>query len=380
MRHTRLRAVLLAAVIIVIAIGLGCGETRPPSPNLLLITLEDVRPDDLACYEPTAERGYALCNLAQEGGRFVWAFSPSPTTGPAAASLLTGQSTLQHGVTESAASFLPSSKTTLAEWLREGGYATAAFISNPELNRARNLHQGFDVYRDRLDMDAVVATTQNWMRHSQAPWFAWVHLSDSTPQRAPAQAPIPESTLLRLDREVAKLIAALGDGTSAAGILLTGLHGRPDPNSNTQPLALARLRVPLFWRAPSQSSGPGVGRRIRTPVSLIDVAPTLIAAGGLATKPTEFEGPPLPYADGPKRPDRTLMATQGESTLIIRGAEYAEYSEAKQTGPTAVSGRLWPASNPASEQTPGHDAGQSARDRSLRLQVWLPDRPSPDEL
>ena len=379
MRHTPSRAALLAAIAMGTGIGLGCGENRPPSPNLLLITIEDVRPDDLACYEPTAEQGYALCNLAQEGGRFVWAFSPSPATGPAAASLLTGQSALQHGVTESAASFLPSSKTTLAERLREGGYATAAFISNPELNRARNLHQGFDVYRDRLEMDAVAATSRNWMRHVQAPWFVWVHLSASTPERGPTQAPIPESTLLRLDRGVAELMAALDDGTEAPGILLTSLHGRPDPNSTDRPLALARLRVPLFWRVPSQSSGPGVGRRIRTPVSLMDVAPTLIAAAGLSTKPTEFEGSPLPYADGPKRPDRTLMATQADSILIIHGAEYASYSDPKQPESSEVSGRLWPASDPASERTPRHDAGESARERSLRLQAWLPDRPSLDE-
>jgi len=361
------------------ALGQGCGEERPPSPNLLLITLEDVRPDDLACYEPSAEQGYALCNLAQEGGRFVWAFSPSPATGPAAASVLTGESGLQHGVTESAASFLPSSKKTVAEWLREGGYATAAFISNPELNRARNLHQGFDVYRDRLEMDAVAATAHNWMRHVQAPWFVWVHLSDVAPQPGPTQAAMPESTLLRLDRGVAELTTTLDEGTGAPGILLAGLHGRPDPNSKDRPLALARLRVPLIWRVPSQSGGPGVGRRIRTPVSLIDIAPTLIAAGGVATKPAEFEGPPLPYADGSKRPDRTLLATQGDSTLIIRGAEYADYPDAKQTEPRPVSGRLWPASNPASERRPRHDTGQSARERSLRLQAWLPDRPSPDE-
>ena len=210
MVHPTSFAKLLAAVVIAIALGPGCGEDRPHSPNLLLMTIEDVQPDDLACYEPTAEEGYALCDLAREGGRFVWAFSTSPATGPAAASILTGQSALRHGVTESSASFLPSSQTTLAEWLRESGYATAAFISNPELNRARNFHQGFDLYRDRIEMDAVAAASRNWIRQVEAPWFLWVHLSDSMPERSPDASPMPESTLLRLDREVAELGGGFG--------------------------------------------------------------------------------------------------------------------------------------------------------------------------
>ena len=147
----------------------------------------------------------------------------------------------------------------------------------------------------------------------------------------------------------------------------------------SKPLSLARLRVPLLWRAPSQSSGPGVGRRIRTPVSLMDIAPTLLAAGRPSSQPLEFENPPLPYADLPKRPDRTLIATQGDSTLIIRGGEYAEFLTQEPTVGNPISGRLWPASDPASERIPRQDAGQSARERSARLQAWRPDRPQPDQ-
>ena len=373
MRSARSWRTLLLAT----AVGslLHCAEEPAARPNLLLITLEDVRPDDLACYDPRVEQGYAICDLAEEGGRFVWAFSTSPATGPAAASLLTGRSPSEHGVSETVASFLPDPESTLAERLRQEGYTTAAFVSNPELNRSRNLNQGFDVYRDRVDLGSVVEATRNWTESAQPPWFIWVHLMR---WEDGGEIPLSESNTLRLDRSVAELITRLEDETRAQGILLTSLHGRNDDVTAKDPwLDLTQLRVPLLWQAPKTTPGPGIARKLRTPVSLVDVAPTLLDAAGVdLSKTGDLEGLALPYADLPARPLRTLWAEDRDSTLLIHGVEFARFAsdpEVMRDG-VAGSGRLWPADDPASEKTPTLDTRPTGRDRHRRLgaQVGLP--------
>src|SRR5262249_39411254 len=60
---------------------------------------------------------------------------------------------------------------------------------------------------------------------------------------------------------------------------LMGSHGLFQKSSMYE----ESLRVPLIWRAPGQiAPRAGSPRRIDAPVSLVDVAPTLLALGGLA--------------------------------------------------------------------------------------------------
>ena len=381
MQRTRSWVALFAAV--VAGLGLHCGEDPLLRPNLLLITTEEVRPDDLPCYDPTAENGHGMCDLAEQGGRFVWAFSPSPTPGPAAATLLTGRSPDRHGVSQSVASFLPDPETTLAELLQQGGYATAAFVSNAELNRSRHFHQGFDRYRDRIDLESVVEAAQGWADSVEAPWFIWAHLIRPETAGHTQEALNSAAERLRLDRSVTELIAALSDETRPRGVLLTSLHGRGDSATRPAPqLDLPHLRVPLFWQAPNSSNRPGVTRKIRTPVSLADVAPTLIEAAALSfPETTQMDGAPLPYADLPKRPSRTLLAKRNGETLIIHGAEWALFSpDSHASSERAPSGRLWPASDPSSEKTPARETQPSSRARHKRLTRLLqPGTPGPDQ-
>jgi hypothetical protein len=69
---------------------LGCGGGEPPRRfNLLLVSVDTLRADRLACYGGPRNVGRAICALADEGTRFQWAFSTAPHTGPSVASLLT---------------------------------------------------------------------------------------------------------------------------------------------------------------------------------------------------------------------------------------------------------------------------------------------------
>ena len=69
---------------------------------------------------------------------------------PSHASLLTGQYPFQHGLRDNLGYRLAPGTRTVATVLKQGGYATAAFVSAFPLHSRFGLNQGFDVYDDRF--------------------------------------------------------------------------------------------------------------------------------------------------------------------------------------------------------------------------------------
>jgi hypothetical protein len=107
------------------------------------------------------------------------------------------------------------------------------------------------------------------------------------------------------------------------GILLTADHGEAFGEdgyyfAHGHSVGLDQIRVPLIWRAP----GGDAARVIRTPVSTLDVAPTLLAAAGLEV-PAAFEGRPLPMAEVPDdAPARPLFAEHFLRAAVLIGSTY----------------------------------------------------------
>jgi len=277
----------------------GCGDPPAQRPNLALITLEPIPTHRLDCYGGLPELGAGICAVADEGSRYVWAFSTSPATAPAVASMLTSQHPSGHGVWGSPATFLHRRGETLPELLRRAGYSTAAFVSDPALNRSRNFYQGFQLYRDRGGTgpdgetfdDAAIA----WVEDAEPPWFVWIHLAEPSDGSGPlpVRSDDIDAAIRRLDRRVSRLVAVLDSRPDLPAILVAGLVGVAAAESQ---LDVPALRIPLIWRPTRAVGGPGVGRRIVQPVSGIDVAPTLASAAGLRA-PAGFEGAPLPQVD-----------------------------------------------------------------------------------
>jgi arylsulfatase len=361
-----------------LALGLaaaGCGQGREPRPNLLLVSVDTLRPDRLACYGGREDIGAGLCGLARRGTRFVWAFSSAPSTAPSVASLLTSRYPSQHGVSERANTTLPDEAVSVAELLRDAGYTTAAFVSNPVLSQARNLSQGFTIYDDRSTRrernrrrftEREAAATSDaalaWARVAREPWFLWVHYQDPHgPYDPPSAAPItdpPEAKALPvledhsgyggipryqvlgdlrswdayarryldevryLDVHLARLVADLDALGSPLGVLLTADHGEAFGEdgyyfAHGHSLSLDQIRVPLLARPPEAGRESSV---VSEAVSTLDVAPTLLAWAGLQA-PAEFEGEVLP---GPGDPtgSRSLFAEHRLRTAVIRDGIY----------------------------------------------------------
>ena len=80
---------------------------------------------------------------------FEHAYAPSPWTLPSHVSLLTGLYPATHGVHHGQAQ-LNETALTLADLLRERGYATEAVVCAPLLRERFGLNQGFDRYDTEL--------------------------------------------------------------------------------------------------------------------------------------------------------------------------------------------------------------------------------------
>ena len=113
-----------------------------PSPNILFILIDDLGWKDLSCYGSTFYETPNLDALAAQSMRFSDAYASCPVCSPTRASILTGKYPATVGITDwidwtgkvhpcrgrlidvPYLKQLPSSETTLADTLRDGGYQT----------------------------------------------------------------------------------------------------------------------------------------------------------------------------------------------------------------------------------------------------------------
>lgn len=116
-------------------------------PNILLITIDTLRPDYLSAYGFTRHKTENIDKLAESGIVFDSAYCDVTWTTPAMASTLTGTFSYKHQL-RSMYQSLPASAKTIAESLKTAGYNTAAVIGSFPLAAVYKLDQGFDVYDD----------------------------------------------------------------------------------------------------------------------------------------------------------------------------------------------------------------------------------------
>ena len=128
--------------------GKGFGShVNEALPNLVLVTLDTYRADHLSMLGQHDVSTPTLDYFARKNVYFPNAVCPLPETAPSHASMITGLHPLDHGVVDNA-SPLVAGADTLAEYLRDQGYSTAAFVSAYSLDRGLGLDQGFAVYDD----------------------------------------------------------------------------------------------------------------------------------------------------------------------------------------------------------------------------------------
>ena len=113
--------------------------------NIIILSLDEVRPDHLSCYGYQKISTPAIDQIASEGARFTQCFSSADFTPIAMGSVITGKNPNKHGVRD-AYSYLTG--PTIAEILKEDGYRTAGFVGNGLLAKRHGFAQGFDLFNE----------------------------------------------------------------------------------------------------------------------------------------------------------------------------------------------------------------------------------------
>jgi arylsulfatase A-like enzyme len=142
---------VVALGVVALAFGTAsCGRDDPPRRlNVVLISIDMLRPDHLGCHGYARDTSPAIDRLAREGVRFAQHISSAPWTLPAHAAMFTSVPDSVHGVVDPIGTALAPGFVTLAERLSAAGYATGGVFAGPYLHPAFGLAQGFDRYVDR---------------------------------------------------------------------------------------------------------------------------------------------------------------------------------------------------------------------------------------
>lgn len=320
------------------SVTLGCARTPPP--NVLLIVVDTLRADRLGIFGDSRSLTPFLDEFATSAYVFRAAYAASSFTTPSVASLMTGRHPSRHGAVGHSSS-LPEKELTLAELLRERGYATAGFTANILLRPERGYGQGFDHYvalptvefedvqipaRGRRVNQSALAWLDGRETDGAEPFFLYLQYMEPHVPFAPSRAALEwvfgeqavsvdvkaascqmswcalnplEEEHRRLaegvyDAEVFDLDAALRElflGLERRGVLertivvVTSDHGEEFLEhgglGHGRSLYDELIRVPLLIRMPGQTQRVDLG----AVVSHVDLLPTLLAWVGAAEAP-----------------------------------------------------------------------------------------------
>lgn len=325
---------LLGTGAVCLALPLSAAPRSTSMLPVILVSLDTLRADRLGvmgCPRPLTPR---LDALASEGTLFEQAVSVSSWTLPSHSALFSSVLPSDSGIHSDHTRVEPL-QSMLAERFRNAGYRTAAFTGGAYVSARFGFSQGFEIYEDHDESreggpERIAAAALEWVRSVRGrPFFLFVHsyevhspfvhttyaeaadagrlarglsgeqvldiqqgrlaLTESERRYA---TDLYDGDVARVDEVVGGLLETLRDEGILDQALLVVLsdHGEDlwDHEERISPahghsLYQEILHVPLIVRAPGRVRA---GARIRQPVSLLDVAPTLLEMAGLPADPS----------------------------------------------------------------------------------------------
>jgi len=347
-------------------------------PNIVLIMADDLGWKDLHCYGNERLDTPIIDQLARDGFLFTDAYSASPVCTPTRAAMMTGESPARLNITNHAPGHpsrfrkpgthvatpewlrhLPLERVTLAEQLKEAGYATG-FVGkwhlshrkknsiSPTEQELRPEHQGFDTniggcsfggppsyfepYKipnitpiadgrylpDRCAQECIDFVSEN----KERPFFlCWWNYSVHYPFQAPEdliakyrerkgigiENPTYAAMIDGMDRSIGRLLDRLDELDLAENTLVVFTSDNGPFAANVKPLRGEKgylyeggIRVPLIARWPGKIAP---GTRSATPVITMDIHATILEVAGLqpdpGNTPDGLSLSPLLFGQGP---------------------------------------------------------------------------------
>jgi len=336
-RHRHISARILLPILILLAVS--CAKPPPPPRNVVVIVIDTLRADHLGFMGSPIPTSPSLDRFASQAVFVERCYTVSPWTLPTIATMHTGLYPSHHGATGPKTSLSPEA-VTLAEMLSERGYRTAGVISQFFLRGRYGLKQGFDTYSESEARDTDHVSSENVTRQAREilaglanapePFYLFVHYFDPHsdymrhPQYALAKEPAGrlrggedtmelrkiaedmqphELDFLRgiyneevrwTDEHVGELLSAIEELgiEDETLIILTSDHGEEFQSrgrwiGHCTSMYEEVLRVPLIIFDP-RAKEPG--RMLQEPISLVDLAPTVLDLLGLEIEGMKFQG------------------------------------------------------------------------------------------
>ena len=408
--------IVLLAALMLTALGCKPKPAPPPEPtynalpNVIVLLVDTLRADHVGVYgakQPTP----VIDMLAGRGATFTKTYAPSSWTVPSVASLFTGMYPEKHGLTEGVAlngkvlnqQRLPDSYETLAELFKKKGYTTFCVTANSHLDRKFGYNAGFDFFKTFAFANggAIESTVKEWKGALEKAsrttgYFLYIHwidphhpyepmepyiseirpdymnqigrtlddigpeglrrlgYFDEEPQALEVMKDLYASEVLWTDASIGRTLQLLPD-VGDSMLVFTADHGESFKEHNSMihgvDLYQETVHVPLILVYPDKK---GAGTRIDTPVSLVDLPPTLLAYAGIQA-PEAYEGRDLtPLLSGGSLPDRLLFSHLDKAKsfrwksvferhlkLAVRYPSDNEILKAKKKGQKAASEKVY---------------------------------------
>ena len=195
--HVAIAQVFLSGLVVGIFFVAGCkpaeSSAKPMSVvmrpdgkwNVILISVDTLRPDRLGCYGYKRNTSPSIDRLAKRGVRFESVISECSWTAPAHMTLFTGLYPTTHGITAPGVS-LWNRIPTLPEVLKRDGYRTFAYTGGGNVAAYYGFGRGFERYvvsgegknglkSCALDKAIVLAQEQIERFQPEEPYFIFVH-------------------------------------------------------------------------------------------------------------------------------------------------------------------------------------------------------------
>lgn len=285
-------------------------STREPKRyNILLISVEAMRPDRMSVYGYHRETSRNIEALARGGWLFTNAYSQDTKTWNSLPSLHTGlypsnlprdYARLRRKAPKTSPNlyYLTEEAPVLAELLAQQGYHSYA-VARLSFIPVLGLDRGFD----RLEISPqITRKARQFLKRTRPPFFLWLHYSEPhNPYKRYKRFDFGDSAIDRYDGELAEADRQIGallrtlrsqNLEKNTIVIVTADHGEEFGEHGGQYHDSKPYRelnhVPLVFKVPKTS--PAV---IRTPVELADIVPTLRDLVGLRPEAAEFDGQSL---------------------------------------------------------------------------------------
>lgn len=305
--------------------------------NIIMLSLDEVRPDHLSCYGYTKMSTPHIDRVAKEGVRFETCICSSDLTPVTMGTVVTGKYPNKHGLREP---YHQITGPSIGAILKEKGYVTAGFVGNGLLSRRHRYAEGFDYWNEASkdtsftfldypdDKEEIFYEGNFWLddffnwleHHAKELFFMWGHLyetHESSEHTLLQRGLIKEGELSEFgyydakikmadEKLIGRLLVTLDKlGISKNTILVVmsdhgtnlGEHPCKDipwrkggvkyPQHTT--MYDHDLKVAMMIRG----EGLPEGKKVRGMVGSVSLVPTLLDLVGVSTRDYDFDGSSL---------------------------------------------------------------------------------------